>query len=118
MAVQQPQDLRNVVLLGHGSSGKTILAEAMLHATGRTSRFGKIEDGTTVMDFEDLEKQRGHSVDPAMAFFTHAGKQVNLIDAPGYPDFIGGALTSMGGADTALIVVSATAGIEVNTRKL
>ena len=118
MAAQQPQDIRNVVLLGHGSSGKTMLAEAMLHAAGRTTRFGKIEDGSTVMDYQDMEKQRGHSVDPAMAFFNHAGRLVNLIDAPGYPDFIGGAISGLSGADIALIVVSATAGIEVNTRKL
>ena len=115
---KQPQDIRNVILLGHGGAGKTTLAEAMLHAAGVTSRFGNVQDGTTVMDYQDLEKQRHHSVDPALAYFNHAGKLVNLIDAPGYPDFIGGAIMPLAGADIAVVVVSAAAGIEVNTRKL
>ena len=118
MPAKKPQDIRNVVLLGHGGAGKTILVEAMLHAAGLTSRFGTIEDGSTVTDYQDLEKQRQHSVDPAMAYFDHAGKTVNVIDAPGYPDFIGGAIAAVGGVDAALVVVSAPAGIEVNTRRL
>jgi elongation factor G len=118
MPAQNPQDIRNLVLLGHGGSGKTILAEALLSVAGVTTRFGTIEDGTTLMDYQDLEKQRGHSVDPAMANFQHAGKFINLIDTPGYPDFIGGAISGLAGADLGLIVVSAVAGIEVNTRRL
>ena len=118
MSATTPEDIRNVVLLGHGGAGKTILAEAMLNAAGVTNRFGTIEDGTTAMDHTDLEHQRQHSVDPAMAYFEAEGKTVNLIDAPGYPDFIGGAISAMGGADTAVVVVSASAGIEVNTRRL
>ena len=115
---QSPRDIRNVVLLGHGGAGKTFLAEAVLHAAGATSRFGSIQEGTTVMDHLDIEKARGHSVDPAMAFFNIEGKTINLLDAPGYPDFIGGAISALAGADVALIVVSAVAGIEVNTRHL
>jgi len=118
MPAQKPEDIRNVILLGHGGAGKTILAEALLHAAGASTRFGTIEDGSTVMDHLDLEKQRQHSVDPAMAHFTHAGKTVNLIDAPGYPDFVGGAISVVAGADTAVVVVSAAAGVEVNTRRL
>ena len=118
MAAKNPQDIRNVVLLGHGGAGKTILGEALLHAAGVANRFGTVEDGTTVLDHDELEKQRQHSVDPAMAFFVQDDKTVNLIDGPGYPDFIGGALSAMAGADTAVIVVSAAAGIEVNTRRL
>ena len=118
MAASNPQDIRNVVLLGHGGAGKTMLGEAMLHAAKVTNRLGSIEDGTTLLDHTDLEGQRRHSVDPAMAYLTHAGKTVNLIDGPGYPDFIGGAISAMGGADTALVVVSAAAGVEVNTRQL
>ena len=118
MPAKTPEELRNVVLLGHGGAGKTLLAEALLNAAGVTNRFGTIEDGTTAMDHADIEKERQHSVDPAMAFLTHAGKTVNLIDAPGYPDFIGGAISALAGADIALIVVSAAAGIEVNTRRL
>ncbi len=118
MPAKQPQDIRNIVLLGHGGSGKTILAEAMLHAAKVTTRFGKIEDGTTALDYQDLEKKSGHSVDPAGAHFSYGGKDINVIDTPGYPDFIGGAISGMSGADIALVVVSASAGIEVNTRKL
>ncbi|MCD4699411.1 MAG: elongation factor G [Phycisphaerae bacterium] len=118
MPAKKPQDIRNIALLGHGGAGKTILAEALLHAAGVTNRFGTIEDGTTVMDHADLEKQSSHSVDPSMAYFDHAGKTINLIDAPGYPDFVGGAISALGGIDTAVIVISAHAGIEVSTRKL
>ncbi|MDY7009535.1 MAG: elongation factor G [Planctomycetota bacterium] len=118
MSAKKPQDIRNIALLGHGGAGKTILAEALLHAAGVTNRFGTIEDGTTVMDHTDLEKQSGHSVDPSIAHFDHNGKTINLIDAPGYPDFVGGAISALGGVDTAVIVISAHAGIEVNTRKL
>ncbi len=118
MPAKKPQDIRNIALLGHGGAGKTILAEAMLHAAGVTNRFGTVEDGTTVMDHTDLEKEITHSVDPAMAHFDHAGKTINIIDAPGYPDFIGGAISALGGVDTGVIVVSASSGIEVSTRKL
>ena len=118
MPASKPEDIRNVVLLGHGGSGKTTLAEAMLHAAKVTGRLGSVDDGTSHMDYADIEKERKHSVDPAAAFFDHGGKTVNLIDAPGYPDFIGGAIGAAGGADTAVVVISATAGIEVNTRRL
>ncbi len=118
MPVSKPQDIRNIVLLGHGGAGKTTLAEAMLHAAGVTGRLGSVDDGTSHMDYTDIEKDRKHSVDPIAAHVTHAQKTINLIDTPGYPDFIGGAVSSMGGADVAVIVVSATSGIEVNTRRL
>ena len=118
MPASKPQDIRNVVLLGHGGAGKTTLAEAMLHAAKVTGRLGSVDDGTSHMDYTDIEKERKCSVDPAAGHLDHAGKTVNLIDAPGYPDFIGGAISAIGGADTAVVVISATAGIEVNTRRL
>ena len=117
MPAKTPQDIRNIALLGHGGAGKTILVEAILNATGAANRFGTIEDGTTVTDYQDVEKESRHSVDPALAHVEHAGKTINIIDAPGYPDFIGGAISALGGVDTAVIVVSAPAGIEVNTRR-
>jgi elongation factor G len=118
MPASKPSDLRNLVLLGHGGSGKTTLAEAMLFAAGVTTRLGSVNDGTSMLDFTDLEKEREHSVDPAMCYYDHNGKTLNIIDTPGYPDFVGGAIACLAGADTAVIVVSATAGIEVNTRRL
>jgi elongation factor G len=90
----------------------------LLHAAKVTGRLGSVDEGTSHLDFTDIEKERGHSVDPAMAHFEHGGVAINLIDAPGYPDFIGGAISALAGADVAVVVVSATAGIEVNTRRL
>jgi elongation factor G len=118
MAASKTADIRNIVLIGHGGAGKTALAEAMLHATGATGRLGSVDDGTSMLDYTDLEKERSHSVDPAICFVEHAGKTIDIIDAPGYPDFIGGAIASIAGADTAVLVISAAAGIEVNTRRL
>ena len=118
MPASKPQDIRNVVMLGHGGAGKTTLCEAMLHAAKVTTRLGSVDDGTSTLDFTDIEKDRKHSVEPAMATFDHNGKTVNIIDAPGYPDFVGGAMGTMDGADAGVVVISATAGIEVNTRKL
>ena len=118
MPALKPDDIRNIVLVGHGGAGKTSLCEAILHAAKVTGRLGSVDDGTSHMDYADIEKERKHSVDPAAAWLEPEGKTINLIDAPGYPDFIGGAICALGGADTAVVVVSATAGIEVNTRRL
>ena len=111
-------DIRNVVLLGHGSAGKTSLAEAILHKTGKTNRLGTIEEKNTVADFDEEEKERGHSIHSALLHTTHNGKTINLIDTPGYPDFAGAALTSIPAADCCVVVISASAGIEMNTRRL
>ncbi|MHC4982273.1 MAG: elongation factor G [Planctomycetota bacterium] len=118
MPASRPQDIRNIGLFGHGGAGKTTLGEAMLHAAKVTGRLGAVDDGTSHLDYSEIEKERKHSVDPAATHFDHEGKTINLIDAPGYPDFIGGAICALGGVDTAVIVISATAGIEVNTRRL
>ena len=118
MPASKPSDLRNVVLLGHGGAGKTTLAEAFLLEAQVTNRLGSVPDGSSMLDFTDLEKDRQHSVDPALCYFDHKGKTINLIDAPGYPDFVGGAIGSIAGADTAVLVISAAAGIEVNTRRM
>ena len=112
------KDIRNIVLLGHGSSGKTSLAEAMLHTTGEINRMGSIPDKNTVGDFDDEEKERGNSIHSALMHANHDGKLINIIDTPGYPGFISPALVSITAAETAVIVISASAGIEMNTRKL
>jgi len=110
--------IRNLVLIGHGNTGKTSLVEVLLHKTGATARVGTVEQGNTVCDFDDLEKERKHSIDSAAVWFDYKGIRVDLVDTPGYPDFIGQALTSLAGAETAFIVVSAATGIEVNTRRM
>jgi elongation factor G len=111
-------DIRNVVLLGHGGSGKTSLAEAMLHKTGATNRLGSVDDKTSICDYYDEEKAHQHSILAAMVYVNHAGKLINVIDTPGYPDFIGPAIKTIPVAETAILVISASAGIETNTRKM
>ena len=118
MAATKPQDIRNLVFLGHGGSGKTTLGEAMLFAAKVTSRLGSVPDGTSILDYTEIEKERQHSVEPSLAHVEHEGKTLNIIDAPGYPDFIGGAISALAGADIGVVVVSATSGVEVNTRRL
>jgi elongation factor G len=115
--VTKISDIRNIILLGHGGSGKTTLAEAMLHKTGQINRFGVVEDGTTVCDYDDFEKETGHSIQSAIVHTTFKDHKINIIDTPGFPGFIGGALQSIPAAGAALIVVNAVNGIEVNTRK-
>ena len=110
--------IRNIVLLGHGGAGKTSLAEAMLHKTGTTNRLGSVDDNTSVCDYYDEEKEHQHSILSALVHANHAGTLINIIDTPGYPDFLGPAITSIPAADTAIIVISAAAGIEINTRKM
>lgn len=111
-------DIRNIILLGHGGSGKTSLAEAILHKTGATSRLGSVDDKTSTCDYYDEEKEHNHSIQSAIINVTHAGKLINIIDTPGYPDFTGPAIKAMPAAETAVIVISASSGIETNTRKL
>jgi len=118
MAKYSVEDIRNVILLGHAGAGKTSLAEAILHQTGATNRLGAVDDKSSCLDGDEEEKQRGHSVDSAVAHVRHKGKEINLIDTPGYPDFIGAAASAMVGAETAVIVISAAVGIQMNTRKL
>lgn len=110
--------IRNIVLLGHGGAGKTSLVEAILHKTGTTNRLGSVDDKTSICDYYDEEKEHQHSILSALVHTNHAGVLINIIDTPGYPDFVGPAITSIPGAETAVIVISAAAGIETNTRKL
>jgi elongation factor G len=111
-------DIRNVILLGHGGSGKTSLAEAILHLTGAINRLGSVAEKTTVSDYYDEEKEHQHSILSSAMYAQHNGKLVNIVDAPGYPDFIGPAIAAIPAAETAVIVIGAGAGIETNTRKM
>jgi len=110
--------IRNIVLLGHGGSGKTSLAEAILHKTGKTNRLGSVDDKTSICDFYDEEKEHQHSILSAIVNTNYSDTLINIIDTPGSPDFIGPAIKSIPAAETAIIVISASAGVETNTRKL
>jgi len=115
--VSSTADIRNIVLLGHAGVGKTSLAEAILHKTGATNRLGSVDEKTSVCDYYEEEKEHQHSIQSAVVHVEHAGKLINIIDTPGYPDFMGPAITPIPAAETAVIVISAAAGSEINTRK-
>lgn len=112
------EQIRNIALVGHGGAGKTSLAEAFLFNAGVTTRQGSVTDKTSMLDFMDEEKERGCSIDSAVCHFDTDGVHFNVIDTPGAPDFIGPAIAALIGADTAVCVVSASAGIEINTRRM
>jgi elongation factor G len=107
--------IRNVALVGHGGAGKTSLAEALLLVAGAIPRLGKVEDGSTVLDFDPEEQRRRISVSLALAPFELDGVKVNLLDAPGYADFVGDVAAALQAADLALFVVSGVEGVEVQT---
>ena len=107
--------LRNVVLLGHGSAGKTSLAEAMLVASGAINRMGAVEDGSTVADFDEEEIRRHISLSLALIPVEWKGCKVNVLDTPGYTDFVGEVKSATRVADLALILVDAVSGVEVGT---
>lgn len=107
--------IRNVALASHSGSGKTMLTEAFLHFSGATTRLGKVEDGTTVSDFEDEEHRRKLSLSTAVIPIEYNNCKINLLDTPGYTDFIGEMISAMRVADSALILVDSVAGAEVGT---
>src|SRR5271155_4490514 len=109
-------DIRNVALAGHGASGKTSLADALLFTTGATNRKGSVDDGTSTLDEE--EKRRHFTIDCHLGHLAWGGKQVHLIDTPGYPDFIGNALSALAAVENVVVAVSGPSGVEVNTRRL
>lgn len=110
-------NLRNVGLIGHGATGKTSLAEALLYYTKNTDRLGRIEDGTAVMDYEQEEKKRGISLSTSVAFIEEKDVKINIVDMPGYFDFQGEMVQGMRAVDIATIVVCAVSGVQVGTEK-
>ena len=107
--------IRNVALVGHGGAGKTSLAEALLHRAGAINRMGRVEDGSTTCDFDPEERQRGLSLSLAVAPFEWRDHKINLVDTPGYADFIGDVAAALRVVDLAVFVVSAVEGVEVQT---
>ena len=117
MAELMTKDIRNIALLGHGSEGKTTLTEAMLFAAGLIDRQGKVEDGSTVSDYDPEEIKRGISISASVAPLTWKNNKINVIDVPGYFDFIGEAIASLRVVETAGIVVGAVSGVTVGAEK-
>ena len=118
MPQKPPDRIRNVALVGHRGSGKTSLAEAILFESGVTNRLGRVDDGTTVCDFEPDEQERGMSIGAAVTSFEHDGRKVNMIDTPGEPSFIADTIAALRVVDAAVFVVNGVIGVEVKTERL
>lgn len=118
MANVRIEDIRNIAFCGHGSSGKTTLIDKLLVKTGTVNAVPSVDDGASICDFDPEEKQHKYTIEAKLVHFSHAGKQFNVLDTPGYPDYIGQTICALRGADTALIVINAQSGIEVNTRRV
>ena len=111
-------DVRNVALVGHGGAGKTTLVEALLAYAGVIGASGSVTNGTSVCDFDPQEKEHRHSLYSAVAHFDHGSRHVNLVDTPGYPDFLGRALPVLAAVETAAVVVDARQGVQMVTRRM
>jgi len=118
MSDYNAEDVRNIALVGHAGSGKTTLVEALLAATGVIPAPGSVARGTTVCDYDPLEKEHRHSLDIGITSFNAHGKHVNLLDTPGFPDFLGRSVSVLPAVETAAIVINAQAGIERITQRM
>ena len=117
MKVYRTDEIRNVVLLGHGGCGKTSLVEAMAYVSGATNRMGKVTDGNTISDFDKEEQKREFSISTTLVPIEWEKAKINILDTPGYFDFVGEVEEAVSVADAAVIVVSGKAGVEVGTEK-
>jgi elongation factor G len=109
------ESIRNIALASHSGAGKTILAEAFLHFSGATTRMGRVEDGTTTSDFEDEEHRRGISLSTSVIPIEYKGCKINVLDTPGYTDFVGEVISALRVADGVVLLVDSVAGMEVGT---
>jgi elongation factor G len=112
------ENVRDIALVGHRAAGKTSLADALLFTAHAVDRMGSVDDGTSVGDFDDEEHKHHFSIDTHVLHADHDGKHLNILDAPGSPDFIGAALEALAAVETAVIVVSAVSGVEMNSRRM
>ena len=112
------EDVRDIALVGHRAAGKTSLADALLYEARAVDRLGSVDDGTSVADTDEDEQKHHYSIDAHVLHAEHGGKYLHILDAPGTPDFIGAALEALSAVETAVVVVSAVNGIEVNTRRM
>jgi len=112
------EDIRNIAVCGHGSSGKTTLIDQLLIKTGAVSGQPSVDSGTSICDFDEEEKHHKHSIEASIVHFDHGGKRYNVIDTPGYPDLIGQTIGALRAVETAIITIDAHSGIKVNTRRV
>ena len=117
MSKYATENIRNIVLVGHCAVGKTTLADQMLFRSGVGLRPGSVDDGTSRLDIDDESRRHHFSTSAAMIHFERHGVRVNVIDTPGYPDFVGQVISAVCAAETALVTINATAGVEANTRR-
>src|SRR5512146_2925578 len=118
MMVYDAAAFRNVAVVGHSGSGKTQLVSALLFDAGTVNRLGRVDDGTTVTDFDDEEIARKHTLSASLAFAEWNKHKINLIDTPGFGNFLSDSLAAMRVSDAALVVVDAVSGVEVQTEKV
>src|SRR5712671_8019599 len=118
MKVYDAANIRNVALVGHSASGKTQLASAALFDAGTVNRFGKVDEGTTVTDYDEEEIARKHTLGASLAFAEWNRQKINIIDTPGIGNFLSEARTALQVADAAVVVVDAVAGVMVQTEKV
>ena len=118
MRAYSGEKIRNVAVVGHGSSGKTTLVDALTFVSGTSKRHGSVDEGSSLTDYSPEEIERKYSINLALAFAEWQDTKINLIDTPGYMDFTGDALAGVYAAGAALIVISGTSGVEVGTEKV
>lgn len=118
MKVFESENIRNVAVVGHGDTGKTSLVSALLFSSGAVNRLGRIEDGTTITDYDEDEIERQITINTALAHCEWKGNKINLLDTPGYRAFIQDAKAAMTAAETALILVDALEGVAVQTERV
>ncbi len=118
MSILEPGAIRNIAFAGHGGSGKTILTDAILNQTGQVERVGSIEEGTTQSDYTDREQEQEHSIDPSLFHISMDDYALNLLDLPGYPDFLGHAYVGISVVEAVGIVIDPASGVMVNTRNV
>ena len=118
MTIFKSDKLRNAVLLGHGGAGKTSLVEAMLFNTGAVNRLGRVDDGTSISDWDDEERRRNMSINTSLVPCEWKGHKLNMIDTPGYMDFVGEVIGGIRVADAAVVVLDSVGGVEVGTEQV
>src|SRR5947209_7542830 len=118
MATYRAEDIRTVALVGHEVAGKTSLADALLFKAKAVERRGSVDEGSSVSDFDEEEKKHKYSIDSAVMHMDYQGKRIYVLDTPGKPEFLGPALAPLAAVETAIVVVSAQAGLQVNTRRM